>query len=114
MTTLAAWWRHYAGRAENLFEFISGMVAPDRLFLWHFNEAMKQYQKANANLSFWHFHKCLKLVPEHWFAWHGLSIVYSQLIGDIEESLRLLRYARRLRERLCTPPGGKPPYRFFD
>jgi len=43
-----------------------------------------------------------------------LSILNSQLIGDLDESLRLLRYNRRLRERLYTPPSGKPPYCFFD
>jgi len=99
---------------EKLGQFVSGLVGPDRLFVWHFEQAWKHYQNANANLSIRHFQECLKLFPEHWNAWGQLSIVCSQLTGDIEESLRLLRYSRRLRERLFTPPEGKPAYRFLD
>lgn len=98
---------------KKLSAFVSRTVEPRQLFSWHFNEAMKQYQKANANLSIQHYQECLKKFPEEWFTWYCLSLVYSQLIGDVEESLRLLRYARRLRERLLTPPEGKPPHHFF-
>jgi len=99
---------------DRLFKVVSGMIDPGDLFSCHFGEAMKQYQNGNADLSIRHFQECLEIFPEQWFAWHQLSVVYSQLIGDVEESLRLLRYARRLRERLCTPLEGKLPYRFFE
>lgn len=43
-----------------------------------------------------------------------MSIVYSQLVGDIDESLRLLRYARRLRQRHYTPQEGRISYCFLE
>ena len=98
---------------EKLYEFISGKVEPRQLWEWHFGEAIKQYQHANADLSIRHFQECLKIFPEEWFALHQLSVVHSQLVGDLDESLRLLRFARRLRESLLPPPEGKPPHRFL-
>jgi putative glycosyltransferase (TIGR04372 family) len=94
--------------------FATRLASKESLYSWHYNEGMKNYQCKDASRSVWHFHECLRLLPDRWRAWQDLSIVYSQLIGDIEESLRLLRYARRLRERLYTPPEGKPPYVFLD
>src|SRR5882672_4779194 len=98
---------------EWIEDLVSRAVGPSRRFLWHFNEGDEAYKNADANRSIRHYRECLKIVPEQWLAWYRLSIVYSQLIGDLEESLRLLRYARRLRERQCTPPAGKPPHRFL-
>jgi len=99
---------------EKLSEFVFRKIKSGDLFSWHFNEAWRQYQNGNAELSIRHYRKCLKVRPEGWFAWHQLSLVHSQLIGDVDESLRLLRYARRLRERWFTPQVGKLPYRFFE
>lgn len=90
------------------------LAGKEGLFTWHYKEAMDQYRRKDAGLSVWHFRECLRLFPEHWQTWQHQSIVYSQLIGDLEESLRLLRYARRLRERLYTPAAGKPPHVFLD
>ena len=95
-------------------DLVSRAVDPWQQFLWHFNEGDKAYKNADANRSVRHYRESLKIFPEQWLAWYRLSIVYSQLVGDIEESLRLLRHARRLRERQCMPPAGKPPYRFLD
>ncbi len=86
---------------------------PADRFSWNFEKGMKQYRNANGDLSILHFQECVKIFPEEWFTWHHLSVVYSELIGDFDESLRILRYARRLRQRLFTPPKGKLPYRFL-
>lgn len=93
-------------------KWLSAIVGPDRMFSWHFTEGMKQYQHGDAGSSIRHFQECLEIYPQ-WFVQVQMSVVYSQLLGDMEEALRLLRYARRCREQSCTPPEGKPPYRFL-
>jgi putative glycosyltransferase (TIGR04372 family) len=100
--------------AGGVFHLVSRMVGARRLSSWHCAEALRQYQRLDAARSIRHFYKSLEIFPEDWRTWHHLSIVYSQLLGDLDESLRLLRYARRLRERLLAPGGKIPPYRFLD
>ena len=103
-----------SGRWQWLDKLISRLVEPGRLHAWHLNEANRQYQRANANLAVRHYRKCLEIFPEHWRTYQLLAITCMQLIGDVEEALRLFRFARRLRERLFSPRGGKPPYRYLD
>src|SRR5688572_4225861 len=98
---------------EKLRRFVARKVDLRQRYDWHFAEAMRNYQIANAPMSVRHFHECLRIDPSEWFALHCLSNVYSQIIGDAEESLRLLREARHLRERLWTPTEGKLSYRFL-
>jgi len=82
---------------------------------WHFTDGYRQYQNANAELAIWHFREGLKIAAEHWPAWHNLALVYLQLLGDVQEALRLLRYARRLREkRGSRVVKDEIPYRFLD
>ena len=99
---------------EKLRDLISGVAGPRSLASWHFVEAMRHYQNTNADLAIRHFQESLKIFPPQWASWHQMSVVYSQLVGDVEESLRLLRYARRLRERLFTPPEGMLPHRLLE
>jgi hypothetical protein len=89
-------------------------VEPTRLFSFHTYEGTHQYKTANARLSIWHFQKALEIFPAQWFTWHQLAITYSQLVGDLNEALRLWRHARQLRERLFAPSGGKLKYRFLS
>ncbi len=93
---------------------LAKLVGPEWRYEWHFNEAVRHYRSADASRSIRHFEECAKIIPQNWGHWHHLSIVYSQLIGDIYESLRLLRYARHLRERHYTPREGKISYRFLE
>lgn len=98
---------------KQLRDRLFGMVDPGEQFWWHFREGHKHYQNANAKLSIRHFRECLEISPENCFTLYTMSLVYLQVLGDVEEALRLLRYTRRLRERLCTPKG-KLPCRFLD
>jgi len=102
------------GPSNKVFRLASRLVGARRLSSWHCVEALRQYQRLDAAGSIRHFYRSLEIFPEDWRTWHHLSIVYSQLLGDLDESLRLLRYARRLRERLPTPRGEKLPCRFLD
>ena len=99
---------------EKLRDLVLRVAGPGRLASWHFVEAMRHYQNTNADLAIRHFQESLKIFPPQWASWHQMSVVYSQLVGDVEESLRLLRYARRLRERLFTPPEGKLSHRLLE
>ena len=93
---------------ERLSRLVNGMMPPERWFGWHFGEAMRQYKVENAHLSIRHLKECLQIDPLDWFSCYMLSLAYLQLIGDFDEALRLLRYARRLREQLHTPVEGRP------
>ena len=87
---------------------------PHFVMSWHFTDGYRQYQNANAELAIWHFREGLKIAAEHWPAWHNLALVYLQLLGDLQEALRLFRYARRLRAKRGNKLGGEIPYRFLD
>jgi putative glycosyltransferase (TIGR04372 family) len=88
-------------------------AGPDLLFSWHLHEAMKHCRNVDADLSILHFRECLKLNPGHWFSWHQFAILHLQVLGDLEEALRLFRHARRLRSRASTPQSGNNPHRFL-
>ena len=102
-----------AARA-GVYGLLSRIVGAHRLSSWHCAEAMRHYQRLDAARSIRHFYSSLEIFPDDWQTWHHLSIIYHQLLGDLDESLRLLRYARRLRERLYAPLGEQLPYRFLD
>src|SRR5688572_618436 len=96
-----------------MLKALSRWIDPSRRATWHFGEAIRYYQAADAENSLRHFQERLK-INQDWFVWFQMSIVYSELLGDIEGSLWLLRHARRLRERLYAGPGVRPPYRYLE
>jgi putative glycosyltransferase (TIGR04372 family) len=83
-------------------------------FARHFDAGVEAHLRGNAELSIEHFRECLEISPERWDLFQHMAAVHSDITGDIEESVRLLRYARRLRRRLLSPPGGPPPYCFLQ
>lgn len=93
---------------------VSNTVPRDPLFHWHFEQAIRHYKARRTSLAIGHYEECMRINPDQWTAPFYLSIVYSQLAGDLEESLRLLRYARRLREQQFSPPEGSIPYRYLN
>jgi putative glycosyltransferase (TIGR04372 family) len=96
-----------------LRDAVSRWVPRTPLYLAHFAEAVRHYQRADGNRSVLHFQEALRARPDQWAAMHHQSITFSQLIGDIEESLRLLRASRRIREQEAMPQG-KLPYRYLS
>lgn len=102
------------GLAERIRTAIAGVVPPAQRSSRHFAQATKYREDGDADLAIRHYREYLRICPDDWSAWQALADVYAQRIGDVDESLRLLRYARRLRERLCTPRQGKPPHRFLN
>jgi putative glycosyltransferase (TIGR04372 family) len=83
-------------------------------FARHLDAGTEAYRQGNANVSIQHFRKCLEISPDRWEIVHRLAAVQADIVGDIDESVRLLRYARRLRNRLHNPPEGPPPYCFLQ
>src|SRR4051812_27202669 len=83
-------------------------------FARHLDAGTEAYRQGNANVSIQHFRKCLEISPDRWEIVHRLAAVQADIVGDIDESVRLLRCARRLRNRLHNPPEGPPPYCFLQ
>lgn len=75
---------------------------------------MVAYRQGNADVSIRHFQRCLEIFPDRWDVWQHMAAVHSEVTGDIEESVRLLRCGKRIRTRLFTPREGAPPYRFLQ
>ena len=94
-------------------KFASGTPDKNALFQWHFEEASRHYKDANAEQAIRHFRECVNVRPDDWRTWIHLAIVNSQLIGDLDETVRLLRYARRLREQLYSPASGTMSCRYL-
>jgi putative glycosyltransferase (TIGR04372 family) len=83
-------------------------------YTWHFHQGMYAYRDANVDLALHHFDQCRLQIPTDWFVVYVMSHIQLQLVGDVHEAIRLLKYARRMRERVATPKEGKPPYIFLD
>jgi hypothetical protein len=73
-----------------------------------FEEAEAQYRSANAELAIQYFYEFLNAHPEDVATLERLALVYAELVGDIEECLRLRRYARRLRQGRRARTGISP------
>ncbi len=75
---------------------------------------MYAYKDVDVDRALHHFDQCRIYIPTEWFVVYIISLIQLQLVGDVHEAVRLLKYARRLRERAATPKEGKPPYIFLS
>ena len=81
---------------------------------WHYLQAHTALREGNANLALHHLKQCRRLIYREWFVPFTMAQVEMQLAGKVHEAIRTFKYARRLREQINTPNGGKPPYRFLN
>jgi putative glycosyltransferase (TIGR04372 family) len=81
---------------------------------WHFEHAYFAYQKLDVDRALHHFQAAIEIKPQDWSARQIVALIHMQLLGDLQEALRIFRHARRWRERHLTPASGPLPYRFLD